>query len=225
MSKWFLTVLLAAPFSETAGVVFFDDFEGDELGGHWQRGGHAGWGLEYEVRDSLLIVTRVYDPAPPSWFVASLGQPLADWELTARIGWDPGESQELLVHAVSEFSPGFFFGGEGGVHYRKRAGNSPVVLGWFTGGVGEIPAPPSGMHEIRIVKVADHGWVYFNDELFFEVTGLSLPAMQYVGLGFNGPDSPDFAPLYVDWIRVVPEPGTLVVLGAALVWLCRRRRS
>ena len=220
MKRWFLIVGLAAPFSASAGVVFFDHFKGDELGDHWRVSSHGGGRMQYVVRDSLLQVIRILGEVNLTTPIPALD----DWEVSAWVGWERGEVQRLRV-GMTEYYNAPLITGVGSIYYYNLRGEPPVIRAALYGQVFEIAAPDSGFYEMRVLKQGNRMAAYFDGGLVGETLVTGVPTVRSPLLTFLGPDSPDFAPLYVDWIQVVPEPGTLVVLGVAIVWLCRRRRS
>ena len=222
MRKYVLILALAAPLS--AAAQFFDHFEGNDLAPHW-RFSSEGSRWEYNVRDSMLNVTRLYGgPSPPQVYIEAFFDPMADFEMSALVGWDEGQYHWLRVFIlhleVNELRPVGFIWYEMGPSWE-----TPLVTAWFRGGGSNfVPAPRSGMHEFRMTRTGDQMTAYFNGQLVHEASGVVTDDAVAVMFEFGGEEDGRFAPLHVDRVGVVPEPGTATVLFAALVWMARRRR-
>ena len=98
---------VVAPARALAQIVFFDDFDGDELLPHWSLPDRSRW--EYNVSGGMLNVTGLFYPGPmpghpDSGNFAAMGAqfaPQGDFRVDARMGWDPGDQPHRLWVAVT----------------------------------------------------------------------------------------------------------------------------
>lgn len=223
MRKYVLILAIAMPLA--AAAQFFDHFEGNELAGHW-RFFSEGTQWEYNVSDSVLNVTRLYGgPNPQQAYLYARLEPLADFEMTALVGWDEAEFQRLQVIVLR--GAGFpAYESLGGFVYETRPSwETPLVTAGFVGGgSSSVPAPRSGMHEFRMARTGDSMTAYFDGQLVHEASGILTDEALWIMFEFVSDDDWQFAPLHVDMIQLVPEPATFVILGIGTIWAITRRR-
>jgi hypothetical protein len=209
MNRLFLAVLacLALGGSARAQAFFLDDFIGSDLAAHWRRPPARDWA--YNVSGGQLNVTGLFYPGNPKGCCnnTSIGTlfdgPSGDFRITARMGWDPGTDQGILVR----FGSSFIFG------YQAWGGQTPRVFALNGLDTVEMPPPPPGMHEFTLER---RGATYR-----FSLNGApvgSLAADDYPlrsldvlfwGPGFQAP----LGPLHVDRIEVVPTPSGFAAFG------------
>lgn len=219
------TVLVSGPCA-LAQPVFFDDFDGDQLGPEWGFFSECG-AMEYTVADSLFQVTRIYkvQPCEPTDVTVGVGfEKQLDFDMTAIMGWDEGTAQGFRMNAPK--AGGLFIGAIGyGVWPGKPAVIGATVIGDSQKYV-EIPAPPPGLYEFRLTR--SDGWIraYFEGQLLVEVPTKNF-VYPLVGstFTFGGPDSDEFSTLYIDRVTVTPGPGTLAIFMIVSTAIHRRRRT
>ena len=160
MRKYILILALAMPL--TAAAQFFDHFEGNELAGHW-RFFSEGTQWEYNVSDSMLNVTRLYGGYSgfKQVYIYAQLEPMADFEMTALVGWDEAEFQRLIVIVLR--GAGFpAYESLGGFVYETRPSwETPLVTAGFVGGGGSsgqgsrdmgLGVPPHGLLFDRVLR-------------------------------------------------------------------------
>ncbi|MEW5883252.1 MAG: hypothetical protein AB1725_03385 [Armatimonadota bacterium] len=226
MMKRYLTFLLPLVLvpATGAGQRFFDDFDGEDLGGHWSDGNPKG-GMIYSVHDSLLEVygfTGFFGVR--EWITARI-HPFDDFDMRARVGWTAEVPREALTVALGGGFPndaavalmGFVRETNGGGVRTSR-----VAALFRDGPRVDIDAPASGFHTFRLTRSAGVFSAYFNDQLILQGTGSDMPADTIV-LHFSGsPRQP--VDLMVDRVSVVPEPASFLAGAGFLTWLRIRSR-
>ncbi len=211
--------------------IFFDDFDGDSLKSHWgiNKGEFNLSDWEYSVEDSWLNVWNVWGPydSGNSVRLYSYGGTFPkqnDFDVKARVAWDQGEFQALglSVGVLDIFI---------NMGYSVRPGEQPKIVANFQnfgGGSSSIPAPSSGIHEFRITRVGALLTAYFNGVPFHQgndTQGFYLGNIAFSFVGPKGYGNPQFAPLYVDWVAVVPEPSTIAACGFGFICLVFKNRT
>ncbi len=147
---------------------------------------------------------------------------LIDFDVRTQVAWQSGEHQGLGL--------GVNFQTPITLSYWKVPGTSPKIVANFNnwnGGYYEMDAPESGIHELSIRRKGSMLSAYFNDTIIYQVELTWYYQFHSVFYNFTGPkgkDNPQFAPLHVDWISVVPEPTALSIIAIGGAWLVMRRR-
>lgn len=229
MNNRFWLILFLIPSS---CLGFFDDFTGSSLAPYWKLYTESPGGLiRYTVHDGLLDVEKVSGPAGALFYlytdqIAGYGV-YTDFDLRARVGWDPGEDQDLYMRVGHHEGPLGF--DRHGLSYFRSPGLDPVIVASTSTGSTRIASPTSGFHDIRLRRVGFTQQVYFDGVLLREgqVQPQLYVEMDHVLFMFGGPNDAQggqFNDLYVDWVAVtVPEPS--IVLLTCLVAVGIRRKQ
>lgn len=234
LKTYMITALSALALSSHA-YIFFDDFDGDDLKPYWyiDKGEFYSGNWEYTVENSMLNIWNV-------WGEGSIGivdictldgtfpNQYGDFDIRTRVGWEEGEYQTLYFAAARG-------GGNipASMGYRKVYGQDPYLYIHFSNWGGSnafyYDVPKSGMHEFRIRRTGNVLEAYFNNVMIHSSgitqTASYLGSVNYRMIGPPGYNNPDFAPLYVDWVAVVPEPASLTCLSTFLAYLFTRRKK
>ena len=73
------------------------------------------------MSNSVLNVTRLYGGSNPRQvYIYARFEPLADFEMTALVGWDEAEFQKLSVSVYRNLDPPGVFEGIGGFVYETN---------------------------------------------------------------------------------------------------------
>ena len=227
--KTVLCVLaLVWPMAASGQTVFFDDFEGNALLPHWLQPPASRW--EYNVSNSMLNVTGLFYPGIPHLggnFAAmgALFTPQTDLRMEAWMGWEAGEAPHRLGLQVRAGPAGT--GILATFRYANEAwlGPTPVIVAGAAGSPNLLlmPAPPPGIYHFAITRVGTTFEYYFNGSLFGSLAGNNIPATGIV-LDFLGPYPGELGGFHIDRVKVIPAPGSLlIVLGLALGCRCLSR--
>jgi hypothetical protein len=213
-----LGLLCAAPAA--AQTVFFDDFDGNDLKPHWQTPPPEHW--DYEVRDSLLIVNQAFFPSSPfePWngvsIAADLPVHLDDFVLHARLGWE-SNSQWTVPISIRDSS--------GQQIATMRGGAGFITASTRAGRTQHFGNPGPGTHDFVIRRRGTDVDFLLNEVLLTTIPDFGFSAAR-VQFAFSEPypQPPGHPPVHVDFIRVVPAPGTAAVGICAGLIFARRRR-
>ncbi len=212
----------AAP-AEAQPVYFLDDFEGNALGQHWTIQ-PAPIYLIHNVSNGMLNITSLPLPSsPPSGNYGAISHSLAtgvpgDFAFNARMGWDPGSGRRIVLSLNSNA------GWLGTLTYQDTAGGS-VRAQTPSGASPPFPAPASGLIGLGVSRA--------EGQLRFEVEGTpfwSVPEPVGAPLGymylefFSSHPNPAFAPIHVDRIQIIPNPGCGCIALLGVCMIARRRR-
>ena len=223
---WLLAVLW--PMAASGQTVFFDDFEGNALLPHWiLQPPPSHW--EHTVNNGMLNVTELLYPGIPhagSNFadIVALFSPQTDFRIDVWMGWEQGTQPHALNLSVQ---------GPGGnpivasIGYRNDLGSGPipVIFGGASGQGISIPAPPPGMYQFTITRVAAEFQFYLEGNLFATFPDTFRRLAGGLHFEFVGPVSGQFGALHIDRVRVVPTPGLLLIaLPLVLACACGRTR-
>ncbi len=221
--KTVLAALLTLALMPAWAGGFFDDFDGEDLGGHWEFGNPKG-GMIYSVHDSLLEVygfTGFFGVR--EWITARI-HPFDDFAMEARVGWTSEPSFERLIVALGGGYPNDT--AVALMAYRRDTVNgrktSTVGASFRDGPRVDIDAPASGFHTFRLTRSAGVLSAFFDGELILQGTGSDMPADTIVLL-FRGRQSLP-VDLLVDRVSVVPEPASIPWLAAGVAVVALRRR-
>ncbi|MEW5883138.1 MAG: hypothetical protein AB1725_02805, partial [Armatimonadota bacterium] len=153
MMKRYLTFLLPLALvpATGAGQRFFDDFDGEDLGSHWEFGNPKG-DMFYSVHDSLLEVYGFAGFSPQQWITARLGS-FGDFELRAVVGWSDAPQEQamsVIITGVPPPNPPV----TAWMSFRRSARRSMNIIqaGFHDGPTRTADAPPGGFHEFRITR-------------------------------------------------------------------------
>ncbi len=217
-----LLLPLALVPASGAGQRFFDDFDGEDLGGHWEFGNPKG-GMIYSVHDSLLDVERLEGIfSAREWIKARIPE-FEDFDMRARVGWTHAPPRQSLMVMLDD---GWPRGGPFVAYMIYHHGKSYDLLSAeFNGGpFRQADAPRDGFHEFRITRNAGVFTAYFDGEVFLTGSGTEVRP-QYLTLYFLGENGED-VDLFVDRVSVVPEPLSALVLAMGMgAFALRRRRT
>ena len=226
--KTVLCVLaLVWPMAASGQTVFFDDFEGNALLPHWSRPPPSRW--EHNVSNSMLNVTGLFYPGIPhlGGNFAIIGAPYApqtDFQIDVRMGWEQGDQpHRLAFHVMGAQGQGI-----ASFVYRNEPGFGPIPV-IFAGASGQgisVLAPPPGMYEFTIARIAAEFQFYLDGNLFATFPDNFGTPASGVSFFFLGPSEPNatFGALRIDRIRIVPAPGSILVSMVLLAGCARRKR-
>ena len=218
---WLLAVLW--PMAASGQTVFFDDFEGNALLPHWIQPRPSHW--EYNVSNSMLNVTGLFFSGSPHLsgnfaILRASYAPQTDFRIDVRMGWEQGAAphalQLFMVDAQFQLMANFGYNNQPGLDEVLFVGNGTQVT--------TFPAPPPGMYQFTITRVAAQFRFYFEGNLLATLDDLSGRPSSIVSLSFVGPLSGQPGPLHIDRIRVVPAPGSILVSMVLLAGCARRKR-
>jgi hypothetical protein len=231
--KTYIIAALSALALSSHAYIFFDDFDGDDLKPYWyiDKGEFYSGNWEYTVEDSMLNVWNVWGEGgigivDIETFTGTFPSQKNDFDLKARFGWDTGVYQSISLVGLTVSKGTTFYMG-----YHVRPNIDPLIsinfVNWG-GGQTTIQAPEAGMHEFRVQRIGTFMYAYVNNELVYSSNTqyyFQLGSVGFRMIGPSGYNNPDFAPLYVDWVAVVPEPASLACLSTFLAYLFTRRKK
>jgi|GEM_PF-5772151 len=220
--KRLLTLLLPLALVPAWAGGFFDDFDGEDLGSHWEFGNPKG-GMIYSVHDSLLEVHSLVGAFPQEWISARVPE-FDDFDLRALVGWtDDPAFQRMIVSIDIGFAREVPVAWMDYRHRRDGGKSTNRLLAAFRDGpTREIEAPADGFHQFRMTRVGDELSAYLDETLILRGTGSTIRP-RFVTLFFAGDRDVD-VDLFVDRVSVVPEPASMVAVAAGIGSLLLRSR-
>jgi hypothetical protein len=220
-----LVLLLACAFPASGQLIFYDDFDGNELLPHWSRPPASCW--SYTVADSMLTVRGLHCPSNPHSpaNVANMGAyfpPQSDFRVDAWMGWEGSKRPRRFLARV--LGPGQFPPILAQFGYHDENWSGEVISAGGTSSAVFVPAPPPGMYQFTIMRIGNQTSFYLDGALLAAFPDNSGVAAGSVGFEFLGPYPGQLAPFYVDRIQIIPAPGSALV-GACFLGAmsCRRR--
>jgi hypothetical protein len=224
MNRWLLAVFacLVLAGAGRAQVFFLDEFNGNDLGPHWSRPPARDWA--YDVNGGQLNVTGLFYPSSPksccnqTVIATSFTGPPGDFRVTARMGWDPGTDQGIIVRLSGVQQEGLINFG-----YRAWGGHTPAVFAFNGFDTVQAAPPPPGMYEFTMER---RGSLYQ-----FTLDGASVGTLTsgtgqlgFIELEFWGPARAPLGAFHVDRIEVVPAPAGTSALALLICTGAQRRR-
>lgn len=208
---------------------------------------HPNWGIfkgewpyqnewDYTVAVSLLTVNKVYNPSGffsnayvqiTNYIEYWQGIEVKDFDAQARVGWEQGQHHSIMFGVGHDLAPIY-------IMYENRPNYEyPIIRASFKNFGGkvetQIPAPTEGFHGFRITRFGNQRSAFVNGELILQGNqdqGINkFYGPQFTFGGPKNEDSPLFAPLYVDYVTVVPEPVTVSALSFGIMFMLFKRRN
>jgi hypothetical protein len=224
--SWMTILVSCVILQSTAAAqfVFFDDFEGNDLLPHWLPPPSNYW--EYNVSNRMLNVTGLFHPGVGSNHAVlwTHFEHQSDFRVDVWMGWQEGGApQRLELRVLGPWAAGPTIARFG---YRFMQGTGhEIYAGDAVSSAVFAPAPAAGIHHLTITRSAAQFDFFLNGSPFASFPDLfGLPAGG-LNIEFLGPVGGQFGTLHVDRVRVVPAPGTIIVLAAGSMFLQRARRA
>ena len=218
-------ITIGLAFAPCFAFGFLDHFDGTSLGAHWDFFSE-GSSWTHSVSGGELRVTALSGPFDfDEVGINAHVEGYSDFVAEARVLWDAGTFQ-TITFGVSEFFP-FMNPRVGTMGYSSRPATGSTVSAVLTGGGnGSTSAPPANQfHVFRMSRTGTLVQAFVDGNLLAQVDpGSSMPANQ-VFLHFGGPDTAEFGEFRVDYVSVVPEPGSAALLALGVCGHLRRRRN
>ncbi len=215
-----IAILVAS--APLGALAFRDDFNGNSLGDNWRYFSEDGV-VDVSVANGLQTATHIEGGGDNNggFFVTRVENFAGPFEMRARLSWDFALASGVGIWALSSFPPPV----RDVAHMLawKYTGYGDRRLAWgFNGNGGHRDGiPESGFHDFAVIRDAQSFRAYFDGE---EV-GRANPGastVSYLAISFEGTNDQRFAPLYVDYVEIVPEPAPLTALGLSLLCLAWR---
>jgi hypothetical protein len=213
-----LLALLAFANGVDARVVFRDDFNGTSLGPHWLRQP----GITLEVGGGELRVTELSSQGG-QYGRAAIGvinlPPLQDYRVTTRFDVPAGMAIGLtLVLAAG----GGAYVGSIEVQYDRFTGTTGRML--VVGGVDPIllPAPPAGYNEYTLRRTGRRVEFELNGVLAAVLNDTFMEPVDELRLEFVGVNRTVQPARRVDFVEIIPTPGTFPILALGALIASRR---
>ncbi|MBV6459235.1 MAG: hypothetical protein HONBIEJF_02380 [Fimbriimonadaceae bacterium] len=207
-----------------------DDFEGENynITDKWSKWTEYGSSIHYAAHDGLLHVTGMKYPVRPEtvhWLDKWFPENAWDFETETRLGW------------LDTTKGGIGFGAWNTFPYSKIASFSlepgrlfaDIILG---GGAGRLTInksiPKGGFFTAKITRVGRVVSVYWDGELILQGSQNNYMPYQRTHLSFSAASEEDRMDYFVDYVSIIPEPGTFaatLIGGGLLAWRHKRRRS
>ncbi|MCH8271006.1 MAG: hypothetical protein IH985_07330 [Planctomycetes bacterium] len=218
---WLLAVLW--PMAASGQTVFFDDFEGNALLPHWIQPPPSNW--EHTVSNSMLNVTGLFFPGNPHLssnfeIIDARYAPQTDFRIDVRMGWEQGAAP----HGITFFMWGAQRQLMASFGYHNVPGSPEVLYVGNGTQVTTFPAPPPGMYQFAITRVATEFKFFLEGNLIATFPDNFGTPASGVSFFFLGPNGGQLGPLHIDRIRIVPAPGSILVSMVLLAGCARRKR-
>jgi hypothetical protein len=148
-----------------------------------------------------------------------------DFVAEMRVMWDAGTHQTVSFGVSNDWP--FLFTRIGIMRYSVSPTSSATVSAFLnSGGNGSVPAPPANeWHVFRIARTGSTLQAWVDGNLVGSTSTGVTDLADHVWVHFGGPETEAFGEIRVDYVRVVPEPGTLAAFGAGLGLAALRRRK
>ena len=135
--------------------------------------------------------------------------------MDAWMGWEAGEAPHRLSLEVRAGATGTGILASFGYSDEGSLGTTPAIVAAAFGSPSLIlmPAPPPGIYHFAITRIGTDFKFYFNGRLFGSLTGNSIPVTGVV-FDFLGPFPGEFGAFHIDRVKVIPAPGSMLLLLA-----------
>ena len=218
-------LLLASAFLPVPALAFFDPFDGTSLGGHWDLFSEGStW--THTVSGGELRVTALSGPFEfDEVGISAHVEGYSDFVAEVRVLWDAGTFQ-TMTFGLSEQFP-FMNPRIGTMGYHSRPATGAVVNASLSGGgSGSMTAPPPNQfHTFRMTRTGTLVQAFVNGSLLAQINPGSSMGANQVFLHFLGPETAEFGEFRIDYVSVVPEPGSLAAIGLGLAALAGARKK
>jgi hypothetical protein len=146
--------------------------------------------------------------------------PQTDFRIDVSMGWDTVQFPQRLLFNVGPGGSVATFG----YRFEPGFGQDPIIMASASGASQSIVAPPPGIHQFAIARVAARFEFYLDGNLLTTLPDLGVvtPATG-IAFGLVGPYPGPLVPLHIDRVQVIPAPGGALLL-APLALICARRR-
>ncbi len=204
---------------------FLDHFDGTSLGAHWDFFSE-GSNWSHTVSGGELRVTALSGPFDfDEVGMSAHVEGFANFVAEARILWDTGIFQ-TVDFGVSEQFP-FMNPRIGTMGYNARPATGSIVFASLNGGgSGSTTAPAANQfHVFRMTRTGTLVQAFVDGALLAQIDPGSSMSANQVFLHFGGPDTADFGEFRVDYVSVIPEPGSAALLALGICGLLKRRKS
>ncbi len=220
---WLFTAALVA--GPLAALAFRDDFDGEQLGQNWTLFSESGF-MHYTVGNGLLTVDHIEGGGDFNgvFIVTRVDRYPGPFEMRARLGWDEAQQSEIDLFALTGAPPPVSDVAQ--MSAKKLQGEAFRTLSWGLNGHGGNAGriPEFGFHDFLVVRDSQSFRAYFDGALI----GTAAPGtgvVTNIAIAFGGPADQRFAPLYADYIEIVPEPASLLGITLFSVAFYLRRRA
>ena len=85
--------------------------------------------------------------------------------------------------------------------------------------------PPNQFHTFRMTRTGTLVQAFVNGSLLAQINPGSSMGANQVFLHFLGPETAEFGEFRIDYVSVVPEPGSLAAIGLGLAALAGARKK
>lgn len=216
--------------STSKGAIIYDDFDDGVLDSAWNVSFENATGWSYVESGTTLSVTDIsIDSLDERMSSVYLGQDVSlpsDFFVEFSLSWDSSgldSAMQNVIVSVMNNGQGVAYGGyhDCWVQFEgERFGG--IGDDQFLSGMGSMPY--SGQGVVKIERVSGELSIFWNSELLISRPNTTL--IDEVRIDFNKYTWPTatFETVSVDYISVVPEPGTMLLFGlGALIFRIRRR--
>jgi hypothetical protein len=223
MKKHLAFIGVALPLSSLA---FFDDFNGNSLEPWWVPFSESAT-LSYNVSGGMLNITGVnhVNSGYGTFFLEAALPSSADFDMSARVGWEFGPTQGLGIAVVHRSGTPLLDEIIGEVAYYHDLPLGTGVFGRVHDTFSSIAEPPDGFHVLRVLRTGQQVEAFF--DAIPLIAGQTSTEATGVRMAIYGLTPPSTVALHVDWIdvNVVPEQTTVWALAVLVLLLLARVKN